>query len=48
MGPLEAAVLRGIVVPHGNGDESENLVLRGHARDGLRTSSSVAAFCWRN
>jgi hypothetical protein len=29
MGPLEAAVLRGIVVPQGNNDKSENLVLRG-------------------
>jgi hypothetical protein len=28
MGPLEAAVLRYVVVPHGNDDESENLVLR--------------------
>jgi hypothetical protein len=29
MGPLEAAFLRGRVVPHGNNDENENLVLRG-------------------
>lgn len=29
MGPLEAAVLRGIVAPHVNNDESENLALRG-------------------
>ena len=29
MGPLDAAVLRDIIVPHGNNDERQNLVLRG-------------------
>jgi len=32
-GPLEAAVLRGTVVPHGNNDESENLATRMFSED---------------
>jgi len=42
-GLLEAAVLRGTVVPHGNNDESENLVLRVLSQD-----LSMTAFCWRH